>query len=363
MFDHLDDPDGFRPTDDFRAAVHRRGRHLRRRHRLGVMSTTVVGCLVLTVGGLAVAADRRLDEVDRVEIGPADSGEEHTFDEPFNVLVVGTDGRPGVDGSRSDTIMVVRIDPGTSQAAVLPLPRDLLVPIAGTGEEGRINGALAGGPTRLVATVEALGVPVDRYVGVDFDGMRAIVEAVGGIDVHVPAPIRDRASGLQIDGAGCVELDGDTALALARSRRLEQYVGGRWQMDPRSDLGRIERQVLMGRLMLATFREVGGRPAELERLTRVFAAHATIDAGLSNRELIELARMVHKIEPQSVYEMALPVTERVQASGAAVLELTGDREAQIEVMDGTADDEFGERAGAAAVPADGPPVGPVIAPC
>jgi len=69
MFDHLDDHDGFDPTPEFRDAVHRRGGRLRRRNRIALVGTTVVGCLVLAVAGVSFALDHRLDRVDRVEVG------------------------------------------------------------------------------------------------------------------------------------------------------------------------------------------------------------------------------------------------------------------------------------------------------
>jgi LCP family protein required for cell wall assembly len=332
MFDHLDDPDGFRPTPEFRAAVRRRGARLRRRNRIAVAGTTMVGCFLLTVAGISVAVDRRLDRVDRVEV---DSTDAVGAGEPFNVLVAGTDGQPGVEGIRSDTILVVRIFPGTAQAAVLALPRDLYVPIAGTGREDRINQAIAAGPDVLVATVEALGVPVDHYVSVDFDGMQAMVDAVGGVEVDFPVPMRDAATGLAVDRAGCTRLDGRGALALARGRRVEQYVDGAWRDDASGDLGRIGRQMLLGRILLATFNEVGGDPVELERLTRVFADHATVDDSLSNRDLLELARVVRGIEPGLVHDVGLAVEDRELDGGRVVLVFTGEPGPQLEVMNGT----------------------------
>jgi hypothetical protein len=111
-------------------------------------------------------------------------------------------------------------------------------------------------------------------------------------------------------------------------------VDGAWRSDPRGDLGRIERQLLLGRILLATFNEIGGDPAELERLTRVFAEHAVVDDSLTNRRLVELARVVRGIEPGSVYDVALPVGDR-EVGGAMVLQLTGDPGPWFDVMQST----------------------------
>jgi LCP family protein required for cell wall assembly len=337
MFDHLDDPDGFDPTPEFRDAVHRRGGRLRRRNRLALLGTSLVGCVVLATTGIGVALDRRLDRVNRVEVDST-SGVEG-FDQPFNVLVVGTDGRPGVDGVRADTIIVVRIVPATAEAAVLALPRDLHVPIAGTDREDRISQAVAAGPDALVATVEALGIPVDHYVSIGMDGMTAMVDGVGGVHVDVPAPMRDGTTGLDV-GAGCSRLGGRTVLALARSRHVETYVDGAWRSDPPSDLGRIQRQVLLGRIMLLTINRFGRNPADLNRFTRIFADNATVDSGLSNRGLVEFARIVQRIEPEAVIDLGLPVEPASLPGGAEVLVLGGEWTAQREILDGTKPDLF-----------------------
>src|SRR5262245_46495877 len=104
---------------------------------------------------------------------------------PFNVLVVGSDSRESLDaadgnrfgdvgGQRNDTTLVVRVEPASRRVSMLSIPRDLVVPIAGGGEN-RINAALTGGPGELVKTVEqSLGIPIHHYVLVDFDGFRAI---------------------------------------------------------------------------------------------------------------------------------------------------------------------------------------------
>jgi LCP family protein required for cell wall assembly len=125
---------------------------------------------------------------------------------------------------------------------MLSIPRDLVVPIAGTGAENRINAALTGGPGELVKTIEQnFDIPIHHYVLIDFDGFQAIVDALGGIDVRFPYPSRDSSRPGRRE-AGCRHLNGVRALALARSRYFSYQVDGVWHSDPWADLGRIRRQ-------------------------------------------------------------------------------------------------------------------------
>jgi LCP family protein required for cell wall assembly len=113
--------------------------------------------------------------------------------QPSTILVLGTDGgtQKGRAGSRrADSIVLLRADPGKRKLAYLSIPRDLRVDIPGHGT-AKINAAFQyGGPTLALKTVKALtGIPIDHVVFADFDGLRDLVDAVGGIEVDVPKPI------------------------------------------------------------------------------------------------------------------------------------------------------------------------------
>jgi LCP family protein required for cell wall assembly len=134
-------------------------------------------------------------------------------------------------GERSDTIMVFRVDPGASRMAVLSLPRDLFVTIAGTGNRARINSAyIRDEPQRLIDTIyENFGVGIDHFIQVDFC-------------VPFDFAARDPNTGLNVPAPGCFTFDGDHALAYVRSRKYEfEYPVGsnEWHDDESSDLGRI----------------------------------------------------------------------------------------------------------------------------
>ncbi len=136
---------------------------------------------------------------------------------PQVVLVVGSDSRAELDqpgdaarfgttqdagGVRADVIMLVRVDPAAHTVKILSIPRDLLVPLGQTGRRGKVNAAFAGGPAQLVQTIQAqLGIPIHHYLLVNFDGFRAIVDALGGINLNFPYPARDALAGLRICGS------------------------------------------------------------------------------------------------------------------------------------------------------------------
>ena len=159
--------------------------------------------------------------------------QQEAIDRAQNFLLVGSDSRAGiapddpnigafgseaeVGGQRSDTIMVLRIDPKSERASVLSFPRDLWVSIAGTGAKQRINTAFSRGPDVLVATLQQnFGIPIQHFVEVDFVGFKGLVDAVGGVPVYFENPARDKNTGLNIPVSGCVTLNGDQALAYAR---------------------------------------------------------------------------------------------------------------------------------------------------
>lgn len=145
--------------------------------------------------------------------------------EPFNVLLLGQDNRPGEDSARADTIIVARIDPENDKVWMLSIPRDTRVQIPGKGTQ-KINAAtFYGGPALMVETVEDfLGVPVNHYMDIDFDGFIQIVDSLGGVWIDVDTEIDDpKASShgsytAQRIEKGYQQLDGDHALTFVRSR-------------------------------------------------------------------------------------------------------------------------------------------------
>jgi polyisoprenyl-teichoic acid--peptidoglycan teichoic acid transferase len=240
---------------------------------------------------------------------------------PFNLLVVGSDSREGLDdkdgsrygdvgGQRNDTTLVVRVEPARKRVSMLSIPRDLVVPIAGTGAENRINTALTGGPGQLVKTVEqSFGVPIHHYVLIDFDGFQAIVDALGGIDVRFPYPSRDFKSGLDIRQAGCRHLNGARALALARSRYFSYQQDGVWRSDPWADLGRIVRQqAFLQALVKAALAKGLTNPVRANAFVGSLVHEVTKDSALRATQVIRTGASFRSFKPSKLATYTLPVT-------------------------------------------------------
>ena len=156
----------------------------------------------------------------------------------FSVLLVGTDERPGDTFSRSDTMIVATFNKNAKKVSMLSIPRDSLVMIPSVGYEDKINHSYAfGGIDSTIETVETLlDIPIDYYGSINFNGVVAIVNAIGGIEVDVKLPIdtlnsSDKQGGVKLD-PGLQTLTGEEALAYARMR----------YQDPEGDIGRTKRQ-------------------------------------------------------------------------------------------------------------------------
>ncbi len=154
----------------------------------------------------------------------------------FTVLMMGLDRRPGENGLayRTDTMMVVSLDPATDSIGILSIPRDLYVPVPGYSEYQRINSAMVlgelqrtgNGPTLAMQTVQSnLGIRINDYVAVDFQAFINFVDTIGGIEITTNYTINDSTYPNMYYGydpfylpAGTHQLDGATALKYARTR-------------------------------------------------------------------------------------------------------------------------------------------------
>jgi LCP family protein required for cell wall assembly len=276
--------------------------------------------LVVSASSLSYVYDK-FERLPRVELsGYLDVGE-GADDEPENFLIVGIDNAANLDeddpvrdgrtqSELSDTIMILRIDPATRQAALLSLPRDLWIPIPGTGSSQRINSTLArGGPELLIETIgQDFGIPIHHYVEVDFASFQGLVEAVDGVPVFIPNAIRDRRTGLYVTDLGCVTLDPEQALAYVRSRHFEQLIDGEWELDRSSDLGRIDRQQDFIQRALSRAIDKGARdPRTLDDLIEVALDGITVDDSLTADDIFRLGNRFRSFEPSDLITYSVPV--------------------------------------------------------
>ena len=228
--------------------------------------------------------------------------------ERVNILALGIDQRTYEEGPwRTDTMIVLTLDPVTMSGGILSIPRDLWVPIPGY-EEGRINTAHylgeaydypGGGPALAVKTVQYnLGVPIHYYARVNFTAFEELIELIGGIDVEVAEKISD--SSYPCDDGPCYDplyipageqhMDGKTALRYARTRAS---AGG--------DFDRAKRQQ---QVLLAIF----GKVTQLKMLPQLIvkapqlweALQGSFETNLKLDEIIALANLVEGIDSEDI---------------------------------------------------------------
>ena len=249
-----------------------------------------------------------------------------------NFLVVGSDNGGCSDqvgtgdrddlGERSDTIMVWRANPETNQLAVLSFPRDLYVDIG--GRRDRINTAYRrDDPTRLIETIASnFGVPVDHYVQVDFCAFRELVDAVGGVEVPFEMPARDRRSGLAIPTTGCVNLEGDMALAYVRSRHYEYEDpagSGNWKQDGTSDFGRIARQQdFLRRVVAKVINDGLTSPSVASALITTNREYLVTDTGLTVNRMLEFANTLRRLDPAGITTYRIESSSETLSNGDKV---------------------------------------------
>lgn len=248
-----------------------------------------------------------------------------------NFLITGADNNSCIDpdspyapafgdrsniGERSDTIMLWRVNPATSQVAVLSFPRDLYVNIAGSSRKGRINEAYErGDPQRLADTIwQNFGLLHDHYIQVDFCAFKTLVDSVDGVAVPFDTPVRDVNTGLNVPTAGCFTFDGDHALAYVRSRKLEYFDDdGEWVRDGTSDLGRISRQQDFLRRTVARLLDKGVLDPDVAGgLIETNSKYVTTDQALTPARMLEFAGVLRNVDPTRI------TTYQIEADGATI---------------------------------------------
>ena len=321
-------------------------------------SVFIVGALI--GAGTLAYAKRTVGDINRYRIsGIATLESQGLGDQPRNFLIVGADSDDGlaindparagrdktVGGVRSDTIMIVRLDPKSGQAKILSFPRDLWVDIPGKSRN-RINAALQfGGPDLLISTIKYnFDIDINHYVQVNFAGFQELVKLIGGVPVYFSSPVRDANSGLNVENPGCTTLDENGALSYVRSRHLKFYDAdrGKWVSDPTGDLGRISRQQdFIKRVLKRAINQGARNPAKLTRMVDVGIQNITLDQGTTPGDLVALGQAFRTFDPNELQTFSLPVTDTTKG-GAAVLELVeGEAEPILAMFRGTGVPEDG----------------------
>ena len=221
--------------------------------------------------------------------------------EPFYMLLLGTDGRPGEDTYRTDSIILARIDATTQQVTLISIPRDTKVEYQGSTM--KINAVFTygqiddgnGAEEMVEAMNELCGVEISEYAEINFQGMEKLIDAVGGIDLYIPeSDAVEGDSHLDVDvPAGQQHLDGEHALAFARSRYLfadGDYTRMRHQ---RMVLGALADKILNNL-------DIGTIPAILDSLADMVHTSLSVD------EILSLVSAMRGMDTDSMYSANIP---------------------------------------------------------
>jgi LCP family protein required for cell wall assembly len=255
-------------------------------------------------------------------------------DGALNVLLIGSDSRSGVNrsfgagiqGQRSDTIMILHISPGYRGATVLSIPRDSMVPTlacaaagpgvpgqqADPGQSERINATFAyGGPACLWKTVEhQTGIRLDHFIALTFTGFERIVNDIGGVNICLPQAVKDPDSGLYL-AAGLHHVMGAEALAFWRERHI----------GTGSDLQRIQRdQFLMASLLQGiAHSDILGSPGKIYSIAVDATGAMTTDTGLDLGTMLRIAGSLRGLSTGSVQFVQVPEVAYPPDPGAEVM--------------------------------------------
>jgi polyisoprenyl-teichoic acid--peptidoglycan teichoic acid transferase len=241
---------------------------------VGLLSVSIVGYL----GYQFFAVKQTISKI--TEEGVIDAPEKEINVEPFTILLLGIDQSEG-DQGRSDTIILLSINPETKTTKMLSIPRDTRTEIIGRGTIEKINHAYAyGGVKMTVDTVENfINVPIDYYATVNMESFISIVDTVGGIEVNNDMELK---TATHYFPKGKVKLDGEDALVFSRIR----------YEDPRGDFGRQTRQ----RLVLEAIMAKAKNPKILLSINQVLdIAGESIRTNLTSSDITQFPKLYNKI--------------------------------------------------------------------
>lgn len=350
-----------------------------RRHVVVLVINLVVAAALVLTGSLVLYANGKVssrlvvDLSGRTETPVGEDVPALTDTSPRNFLLTGSDGGACVDGNdvtsggigdrtmlgeRSDTIMILRVDPTTTNVAILSFPRDLWVNIAGTNRQSRINSAFrADDPGRLVRTIdENFGIRVDHYVNVNFCAFKQIVDAVGGVQVPFEYATRDEKTGFRVPSPGCHTLDGSQALAYVRSRSGYRYFDTtrqEWLADSTGDIGRIGRQQdFLRRSMQRALDRGRSNPAVATQLLNAALDNVITDDELTPRDLLALANAMRNVNAATSASYTIEWTPRRIGDQAVLLPVidSDSMRAILDVFRGAPTDAATTPGGAVALP-------------
>ncbi|MFM7449471.1 MAG: LCP family protein [Leptolyngbyaceae cyanobacterium] len=231
-------------------------------------------------------------------------GLQYRVGRPINILVMGIDQVPGaaqgsqeVFAGRSDTMLLLRVNPEDDSVHILSIPRDTQINLEGVGIT-KINDANARGGASLAArSVSGVlnQVEIDRYIRISTGAFRELVDLLGGVEVYVPAPMHyiDNTQKLNINlEPGLQRLNGDQAEQFARFRH-----------DEKGDIGRVQRQQMLLKALL----KQATNPLTIPRLPLLVSGmQKYIDTNLTPEEMLALVETGRKLSQGNFKMVMLP---------------------------------------------------------
>lgn len=189
----------------------------RKKRNIIIAACVTLACILSVIGAIIFSIMNTSFEDDS---GVHDELTKTSFDQPFYMLLVGTDTREGgsynLSDGRSDSCIVVRIDPIDMKVTMISIPRDTKVTVDGYTQKFNSIYASGGIKATIQQVKKMLGIDISHYAEISFNGLKDMVDAVGGVDIDVPYEIADPKAGYV--PAGHQHLDGEQALAFSRSR-------------------------------------------------------------------------------------------------------------------------------------------------
>ena len=302
------------------------------KHRVFLLANLTLAVLTILSGTGLLYANWKLNNRKVVTIDSVDPNA-NGFDLPIgdlkakNFLITGSDnnaciakdspyaggfGERSSFGERSDSIMVIRVNPIDNQAAVLSFPRDMWVTQAGSTRHGRINTNFdKKNPNRLIRTIkENFGISIDHYVNIDFCAFKEVIDAVGGVRVPFANKARDKRTGFKVLKADvCYTFEGDHALAYMRSRHYQWYDPAlqKWRTDQSSDWGRIARQQdFMRRLVKKALDKARSNPRVATGILNAALNNVITDDRLNALTVLQLGQAMKNFDANTMGSYTMP---------------------------------------------------------
>ena len=201
------------------------------------------------------------------------------------------------EGTRTDTMMLVRVDAGKKRVSVVSIPRDSKVYISGNRGVDKINAAHAlGGPDLAVQTVQdAFGIPIDNFMVINFHGVRELVDTLGGIDVYIEKPMH------YVDHTAKLFIDFQPGNQHLNGKQAEEFL--RFRHDELGDIGRIRRQQ---QFVMGVTRRLKDPTVVFRIPDLVKVANRYIETDLSPNDMLTLAFFGKDVQMNSIRTATLP---------------------------------------------------------